>query len=198
MESILEHSKEGTFELDLVLSLALESAPAGERWNAPKRIQKLLKLFNNKTFERETEICFVGNEIFWAYFLEREAQWKRYQDFEKRFSTLLASQSKDDKAIVPLQVQTIGAHAYACEKNNKPIEREKMVETLNEISSKIKRLDARLPNRISRQQRQEISTAIRDGLVEVLKFNPAKMKKIPTEVVPSPASKPNENSDRDY
>lgn len=192
VESILERSKEGTFELDLFLSLALETAPSNQRWNAAKRIQKLLKLFNNKMHEKEMEICFVGNEIFWAYFLERDAQWKRYQDFQQQFSTLLAKQSKNEKQIVPLRVQTIGAHAYACKEHDKPVDRDKMVETLNEISSKIKRLDARLPNKISRQERQEFSAAIRDGLVDVLQFNPAKMKQIPPVKEPTPASKPNE------
>lgn len=202
---IIKESPEA-FELDLVLSIEIEKHPRSKPWNAPERIEQLVKLFDDERYEAEPEICDVGNQIFWAYFLEKEKELRRFDDFSKRFLKKLDSFLEQQETrephvrtnIAQIASQTIGTYAFVCEKEKLKFDRDQLAEKLKQWMKTEKRLAGKFPLGVTRNEISNFVVAIREGVVDVLECNisqPDENK--PPARVPTPlkSESPDEKSD---
>ncbi len=175
---IIKSSPEA-FELDLVLSIEIEKHPRSKPWNAPDRIEQLVKIFDHEEYEDEPGICDVGNQIFWAYFLETDHELERFDDFTRRYLKKLDSFFENRETLEPhsfsniaqIASQTIGAYAYTGDKYRLKFNKEELAEKLNGWMQSEKRLTGKFPIGISRDNISDFVVAIRDGVVNVLECN---------------------------
>ena len=163
-------------EKDLALSISLELDSNRVKWNDDKRIEKLVSLFRSKLFGEEQRICVVGNEIYWAYFLDCEAEWERYRQFHDDFLDRLKSLAAGESGAAAAEArrfacQSVLAYAFACQSAKKQFSVNTLRKEFDDWSKGQKKFQVNLPEGASKKEYARMQVAIRVAAEEILKVN---------------------------
>lgn len=147
------------FDPELVLSVSSEMANS-KVWNSPTRIKRLAKLIDEEQFAGQTRLRQVIMEVFFAYFLEREKEWERFDRFVPRaIERLEKTGSQDDRPADPevqvLICEVVGIHAGAAEQARQKWDRKKSQETYRQSRAKMKQTQLYFPGGMTQEQQQQ-------------------------------------------
>lgn len=182
------------FDSDLILSVELENGSGVSNWNDPERIGQLVKLFNDKRYSKEPRICDVGSQIFWAYFVERQQEPRRFEEFAKslvkKFDSFHEKLDSLDihqrSSLVSIAPQTIGAYAFVCDEQQLKFDRKHLAKQAKLWIEEESQLSGKFPSGATRKQISSFVSAVRKGTSDVLEIDTRQNLEPDDEPTPTP------------
>lgn len=165
MASKIAEDRPDLFPADFVLSVFLERAEKLP-WNAPERIENLVRVFENEKYAKTPQIRNVAVEILLAYYLDAGKEWKRFDRHAQATLELLASyesKAEKDSQTARLYCQTLGISVGGADENKKDWKRSKLTKDFEEWNEKVKLMQFYLPKGTSRSETKRIIEAFTRG-----------------------------------
>lgn len=168
------------FKSDFILSIYMENETALSRWNDPKRIKHLQKLFEDKRFKGEQRLNEIGLHVLFALFLKRKSDWKGFSEFYETIHDALTEFDKahpNDVDTAQYSVQAITCYVYACEEAEKDFNRIGIKTEFKNWMEDAKQLKVYVPKGASREEVNIIASAIQMGAKSLMNDQSGEKKK---------------------
>lgn len=163
-------SKPDYFAPGLVLSVTVERY-GKMRWNSPERIKLLVKLIKQPKNRKLSDVLPLAMDVYLAYLLEADKDWKRFDQFYHEISKLLDEQDQlqaKSKELPHRACQVIATYASLAKSQKKELNE---VELRNEFLGWSKRsgpVKFYLPQGVTQKEVGQFQSIFASGLKDAL------------------------------